>query len=79
MLSMLLMSTGCGDNASEKEPSTGKEAAETTSVPEETDSSSEAETTAQTEPEKKLQQQKVQPKKAQLCLLIRKMKSHCLI
>lgn len=53
MLSMLLMSTGCGDNASEKEPSTGKEAAETTSVPEETDSSSEAETTAQTEPEEK--------------------------
>ena len=53
MLSMLLMSTGCGDNASEKEPSTGKEAAETTSVPKETDSSSEAETTAQSEPEEK--------------------------
>lgn len=53
MLSMLLMSTGCGDNASEKEPGTGKEATETTAAAEETDSSSEAETTAQTEPEEK--------------------------
>ncbi len=50
LLSVLLMSAGCGDNPSEKENSSGKESVKTTSVSE-PEAPSEAETTTQTEPE----------------------------
>lgn len=50
VLSVLLMSAGCGDNPSEKESSAGKEEIKTTSVSK-TEATSEAETTTQTNPE----------------------------
>jgi len=50
VLSVLLMSVGCGNHSSEKE-SAAEEKVKTTAVSEETEARSEAETTTQTEPE----------------------------
>ncbi|MBR6792210.1 MAG: hypothetical protein IKM49_03710 [Ruminococcus sp.] len=49
VLSMLVMSVGCGDNSSEKEKSSAEEDIKTTSVSEETEAVSETEATSSTE------------------------------